>query len=303
MSNISTKVCSYMGCNNKRFAKNNSLSFFRFPCTKSEILNQWITNSGNSDLLLLTKETLKNRTICEMHFPKVMIYVSGGRKRLQRVAVPMVRQVHDVGWKAETNCRKETLTKCDDNDCIKDPLYHSPTSKVVDKFLAQGSKQLQKIETFPSITQMNGNSTCSVNTTSEPSFTTVKIEEAENTSENEDGDLYANQFMDSHGKMGKDRDHDYCFNNSMNQRVKLEDQDNTFIFSTVKVERTDIEAEDGTCYVQEFIGMEQKDFLETNDMTRKKDDQEASKNEFRNNFQYKMIYLKSTIRKIQTRSL
>ena len=87
--NINKCACVYFGCLNKRQAKNNEISFFKFPISKPVILNQWIQNCGNSNIFISDEESLKNRYICEKHFNKNFVYVSGGRKKLQKEAIPV----------------------------------------------------------------------------------------------------------------------------------------------------------------------------------------------------------------------
>ena len=85
--------CCFTGCGlTKR--KNPQLHFFRFPVNRVVILEQWLVNCGDENLIHLPNKTLYARKVCEQHFTSDC-FTNNMKRFLKKDAVPTVLNIHD----------------------------------------------------------------------------------------------------------------------------------------------------------------------------------------------------------------
>ncbi|KAF5278052.1 hypothetical protein FQR65_LT15802 [Abscondita terminalis] len=84
MTSASGNTCQYINCG-KSARSHPGLKLYRFPTTNYQ---KWITNLGNSRLLTLAPEALRNRYVCEGHFT-TEAFTKPDKKRLFKSSVPL----------------------------------------------------------------------------------------------------------------------------------------------------------------------------------------------------------------------
>lgn len=61
--------CSYRTCNK---ASDGKTHFYHFPVRDEKRCELWISNSNRLDLKNISRAQLKNKVVCENHFPEFM---------------------------------------------------------------------------------------------------------------------------------------------------------------------------------------------------------------------------------------
>ncbi|XP_077302901.1 uncharacterized protein LOC143923215 [Arctopsyche grandis] len=84
--------CSYKTCNKVTDGKTH---FFHYPVRDENRCNQWIIHSNRLDLKSVTRSQLKNKVVCEKHFPEQM-FMNYKHERLVHTAVPIKEHVTDT---------------------------------------------------------------------------------------------------------------------------------------------------------------------------------------------------------------
>lgn len=88
-TNLASKKCEFINCRNTREIYGGT--FFRFPKQQS-LQQEWIRTCGNPFLGLVNPSKLRQKLICDMHFPE-NIFKSASKRYLVKGALPEKRQL------------------------------------------------------------------------------------------------------------------------------------------------------------------------------------------------------------------
>jgi hypothetical protein len=120
--------CSFTGCGLTQ-RKNPNLHFFRFPTSRPNILEQWLVNCGNEELIDLPDKTLYARRVCEKHFT-IESFTNLTKKYLKKDAVPTLLSIeNDDEDQLQDPCPPQDISvpSIENNTNVSHSLLQSPS--------------------------------------------------------------------------------------------------------------------------------------------------------------------------------